>query len=482
MTVVQLSEHRPATSSFARHILTKQPDTTRMAPKDIVEQQDGREELSLDQLSSYKDIFDSDIKNRLATLTLSRQAYTDALENRYVYLEHPPVFSHKLAIDAPITDQKSSGRCWLFAGLNVLRQKIMKEYNLEELELSEPYLFFYDKLEKANWFLENILETLDEELDGRLVQYLLKDPVGDGGQWDMFVGLIEKYGIVPKSVYPETYHTSNSRNMDTLITSKLREYAKILRNAHSRGEVVNTLRAQKRSMLEEVHRVMVISLGQPPEKLTWAFYDKEKKFHEFKDITPLEFYKKHVEVDCTQTVSLINDPRNELMKKYTVKYLGNVVGATDVHYINLSTTDIKKYAAEVLKDGRPVWFGCDVGKFIARSKGLMDTQVIDYQTGFGFEFGTTKAERLQYGESLMTHAMVLTGVHVDDDKTVRWRIENSWGPNYGTKGYLTMTDRWFDEFVYQIVLEKRDIPDHVLDVLDQEAVVLPPWDPMGALA
>ncbi|PIA15180.1 aminopeptidase C [Coemansia reversa NRRL 1564] len=450
-------------------------------PKDK-QQQAGREELSLTQLNSYKEAFDSDIKNKLATLTLSQQSYTAALENRYVYLKNPPVFSHKLAIDAPITNQKSSGRCWIFAGLNVLRQKMMKEYNLEELELSQPYLFFYDKLEKANWFLENILGTLDEELDGRVVQYLLKDPVGDGGQWDMFVALIEKYGVVPKGVYPETFHTSNSSNMDTLITSKLREYAKILRNAHNKGEAINTLRTQKHGMLEEVHRIMTISLGQPPEKLTWAFYNKDKKYHEFKDITPVEFYKQHVKLDCTQTVSLINDPRNEHMKKYTVKYLGNVVGATDVHYINLSSTDIKKYAAKVLKDGRPVWFGCDVGKFLARSKGLMDTQVIDYQAAFNFGFGTTKAERLQYGESMMTHAMVLTGVHIEDDNTVRWRIENSWGPDYGSKGYLTMTDRWFDEFVYQIVLEKRDIPEHVLEVLDQKAIVLPPWDPMGALA
>ncbi|KAI8321709.1 aminopeptidase C [Martensiomyces pterosporus] len=426
--------------------------------------------------------FDADIKNKLATLTISRESYTNALENRYVYLKHPPVFSDKLSIDAPITNQKSSGRCWLFAGLNMLRQGMMKEKNLEELELSQPYLFFYDKLEKSNWFLENVLATLDEDLDGRVVQYLLKDPVGDGGQWDMFVALIEKYGVVPKEAYPETFHTSSSGQMDKLVTSKLREYAKQLRNDHAKGKGAGELRALKHQMLEEIHKIMAISLGQPPERFTWAFYDKDKKFHEFRDITPLEFYKDHVKLDCKQTVSLINDPRNEYMKKYTVQYLGNVVGAEDVHYINLPVGDIKKYAAAVIKAGRPVWFGCDVGQFHSRNKGMMDTELIDYKVAFDFNFGITKAERLQYGESMMTHAMVLTGVHIEDGETVRWRIENSWGDDYGNKGYLTMTDRWFDEFVYQIVLEKSDLPKEVLDVLDQDAVVLPPWDPMGALA
>ncbi|KAJ2367887.1 bleomycin hydrolase [Coemansia sp. RSA 2607] len=486
MTIIRFSDTITSNSSYARHILTSanENDTTNnndnstKAPVDLKPTMD----ITLKQLDSYKDEFDADIKNRLATLTISREAYGNALENRDVYLAHPPVFSNKLAIDAPITNQKSSGRCWLFAGLNMLRQKMMATYNVEELELSQPYLFFYDKLEKSNWFLENVLKTLDEDLDGRVVQYLLKDPIGDGGQWDMFVALIEKYGIVPKAAYPETFHTSSSSAMDTLITSKLREYARVLRNAHSKGGSEEELRKLKRGMLEEVHRVMVISLGHPPEKVTWAFYDKDKKYHEYRDITPLEFYKEHVQHDCTQTVSLINDPRNEYMKKYTVKYLGNVVGAEDVHYINLPVEDLKHYAAEVIKSGRPVWFGCDVGKFLSRSKGLNDPEVIDFKTAFGFGFGLTKAERLEYGESLMTHAMVLTGVHIEDDKTVRWRIENSWGEDYGNKGYLTMTDRWFDEFVYQIVLDKADLPQKVVDVLDQDAVVLPPWDPMGALA
>ncbi|KAJ2862733.1 bleomycin hydrolase [Coemansia asiatica] len=208
----------------------------------------------------------------------------------------------------------------------MLRLKMMKEYNVEDIELSQPYLFFYDKLEKSNWFLENILKTLDEDLDGH-------------------------YGVVPKEVYPETFHTSSSREMNTLIVSKLREYAKQLRNAYKDGKHESELCRLKHGMLEKVHHVMVISLGQPPEKITWAFYDKDKKFQEFHDITPLEFYRNHIKQDCKQYVSLIHDPRNAYMKKYTMQYLGNVVGAEDVHYINLPIDDIKRYAADTIKSG-----------------------------------------------------------------------------------------------------------------------------------
>ncbi|KAJ2287196.1 bleomycin hydrolase, partial [Coemansia sp. RSA 2706] len=407
-------------------------------------------QLTLTQLDDYNDEFVAGAKNQLATLTISRDSYSNALENRYSYLQHPPVFSHKLSIDPPITNQKSSGRCWIFACLNMLRLPMMQRYKLEELELSQPYLFFYDKLEKSNWFLENVLATLDEELDGRVVQFLLTDPINDGGQFDMIVALLEKYGVVPKEAYPETFHTSNSREMDALITSKLREFAKQLRQAHAAGADVEALRARKRGMLGEVHRVLAVSLGRPPEKITWAFRDKNKQFHEFRDVTPQDFYRTHVQVDCTRLVSLINDPRNAYMRKYTVQYLGNVAEAAGVRYVNLPIADMKEYAAAVIQSGRPVWFGCDVGKFRSNARGLLDPQVIDYRAAFDFGFDTTKADRLQYGESAMTHAMLLTGVHIEDGKPVRWRVENSWGDGSGNKGYLTLTDAWFSEFVYQV--------------------------------
>ncbi|KAJ1736464.1 bleomycin hydrolase [Coemansia sp. Benny D160-2] len=495
MTVVHIP-NSTILSSYARHFMTEQQEkeakgargfgsdgSSKTAKSTVASVEDSSsvkagQDITIPQLEDYCDDFTADIKNKLATLTLSHETYSEALENREVYLKHPPVFSHKLEIDAPITNQKNSGRCWIFAGLNMLRQHMMKEYNLDELELSEPFVFFYDKLEKSNWFLENILRTLDEDLDGRLVQLLLAGPVQDGGQWDMFVALVEKYGVVPKEAYPETVHTADSEQMDWLITTKLREYAKEIRTEHANGKSIDELRMMKDRMLREIHKVISVSLGQPPKTIDWSFYSKDKKFHEFRNVTPLEFYKNHVKQDCTKFVSLINDPRNEYMKKYTVDYWGNVCGAGSVHFINLSVQRLKDYAIRVLESGHPVWFGCDIDKFFSHSHGMMDTEVIDYKSAFDFGFGMTKAERLQYGDSTITHAMVLTGVHIEDGKTIRWRIENSWGASVGNKGYLTMTDRWFDEFVYQIVIEKSELSKEVLDVLGQEAVVLPPWDLM----
>ncbi|KAJ1757564.1 bleomycin hydrolase [Coemansia sp. RSA 1591] len=462
MTVLRLNPS--ATSSYGRHIRTKM------------------DKVTATQLSTYNDEFNADVKNKLATLTVSRDAYSEALGDRSSYLQHPAVFSHKLSIDPPITNQKRSGRCWIFACLNILRLQMMSEYKLEELELSQPFVFFYDQREKANWFLENVLATMDEDVDGRVVQYLLKDPVNDGGQFDMIVALLEKYGVVPKDAYPETFHTSNSSEMDALITSRLREFAVQLRQAHGEGASAEELRERKREMLADVHRVLVVSLGQPPEQVTWSFYDKDKKFHEHRDISPLEFYKNYVKVDCTRLVSLINDPRNAYMRKYTVQYLGNVAESQGVRYVNIDIDAMKLYASRVIRSGRPVWFGCDVGKFRISSKGLLDTSAVDYKSAFNFTLGSTKAQRLQFGDSAMTHAMVLTGVHIEDGKPVRWRVENSWGDTAGIKGYLTLTDAWFSEYVYQIVLDKSDLPERVVDVLDQDAVELPPWDPMGALA
>ncbi|KAJ2402914.1 bleomycin hydrolase [Coemansia sp. RSA 2559] len=492
MNIDHITTNDAVSSSYSRHSLAKPEELPAKgaapylsASEPLTNNSTGfpkaSQGITIPQLNDYDKEFDADIKNKLATLTISRESYRKALENREVYLKHPPFFSNKLEIDAPITDQKQSGRCWIFAGFNMLRQRMMKEHNLGELELSQPFVFFYDKLEKANWFLENVLKTLDEDLDGRVMQFLLKDPVCDGGQWDMFVALVEKYGVVPKEAYPETYHTSNSRRMRGLLTTKLREYAKTMRAEYAKGKSIEEVRRLKDQMLKEVHRILSVSLGQPPKKFNWAFCNKDKRFHEFRDITPLQFYKDHVKQDCKSMVSLIHDPRNPYMRKYTVKYLGNVHGAEQVRYINLSMDQIKVYVAKVIKSGRPLWFGCDVLKFGLPRKGLMDLELIDYKAAFDFGFEMTKVERMKYGDSNITHIMALTGVHIEDGESVRWRAEDSFSDSYGNKGYLTMADRWFDEFVYQIVFEKGDLPEEVLDVLDQEAVVLPPWDLLGIL-
>lgn len=357
-----------------------------------------------------------------------------------------------------ITNQKASGRCWMFAALNVMRLEIMEKLNLETMELSQNYPLFYDKLEKSNYFLENIIETLEEPLDGRLVNYLLTDPLCDGGQWDMFANLVEKYGVVPKDAMPESAASSQTAEMDRYLTRKLREFACALREAYAKGEKVEALRARKEEMLETIYRMLCISLGTPPKKFTYETRDKDKKFIRISDITPQEFYKQYVGLDMDDYISLINAPTADkpYYKMYTVQYLGNVKGARQVKYLNLPAEELKLAAIAQLKDGKAVWFGSDVGQSSSRVGGLLDLNVYDSTSLFGTDFPMTKAQRLDYGESLMTHAMVLTGVNLDEDgKPTRWRVENSWGKDAGKEGYYVMSDRWFDEYTYQIVVNKN---------------------------
>ncbi|PVU96670.1 hypothetical protein BB559_002290 [Furculomyces boomerangus] len=439
--------------------------------------------VTFDQLAKYKSNFDHDPKNKLARRALMKDSYVSVLENTELVQSTPAVFNNKTKIEGKITNQKSSGRCWIFAGLNVLRLKVMEKHNLETTELSQTYLFFYDKIEKSNWFLENIVNTLDLDLDSREIQHLLTDPIQDGGQWDMFVSLVTKYGVVPIEAFPDSFHSMNSRQMDELITTKLRTFAKDIRNSYSAHSDMNQVHEIRKAALDEVYRILCISLGVPPQTFDWTFYDKDKAFKQVSGITPLEFYQDHVGIDLNKTVSLINDPRNPYYELYTVKHLGNVVGGVPVHYVNLPDEQLKLLASKTISEKKKsVWFGCHVGKFSNRTTSVLDLDVIDYNSGLSISFDLNKAERLQYGESLMTHAMVFTGVQLENDATKRWRVENSWGENSGNKGFITMSDRWFTEFVYQIVLEYEDVPQEILDVMKRDPVVLPPWDPMGALA
>ncbi|KAI9592714.1 peptidase C1B, bleomycin hydrolase [Syncephalis fuscata] len=439
--------------------------------------------ISHESLSRYNKNFYAHPKNRLALNAVARGRIPDIILNHEISQRINHQYSDKIETEGKITNQKSSGRCWLFAGLNVMRLNTIAKHKIEDFELSQGYLYFYDKIEKANWFLESMIELAGHDLEDRTVQFLLKDPVQDGGQWDMFVSLVEKYGVVPKAFFPETAQTINTAQSRTLITSKLREFAEQIRNLHSAGKCVNTIRAAKDEMLDEIYRIMCITCGEPPKHFTWSFRDKDKKFHEYADLTPQSFYHDHVAYNVTETVSLINDPRNEYYKLYTVAYLGNIKGGHSIRYINLPVEELKQLGVKTIQSGKPVWFGCDVGKHFARQIGVLELNSLDWDLGFGVTFDQDKANRLRYGESAMTHAMMFTGVHLNaDGQPQRWRVENSWGEDNGDKGFLSMSDKWFSEFTYQIVLEKSDVPDEVLKVLEQEPVVLPPWDPMGSLA
>jgi len=398
-------------------------------------------------------------------------------------------FNNSYSIHLPenkATSQKASGRCWLFAGLNTLRRAAIKNLNVgEDFEISQSHLAFWDKFEKANYFLESILLTLDEPTDGRLVSFLMQNPVQDGGQWDMFVNLVRKYGCVPKSVQPETEGSSSTGAVTTLVTRKLREFAAELRRMHSQGADLEALRRRKQAMLEEVYRILVIHYGEPTRRFWWQWRDKDKGFHRDGWMTPLEFFRRYVQADLDEQVCLIHCPQEskEMHRLYTVRFLGNVVGGDIIRYINVPIEVLKNAAVAQLKDGCAVWFGCDVGKNFDGEVGWMDLEIHDFQSFYGTTVRMTKAERLDYGDTAMNHAMVFTGVDLDDEGRPRqWRVENSWGDERADKGYYAMSDAWFDEHMFEVVVAKKHLPADVLAVLDQEPIELEPWDPMGSLA
>jgi len=383
-----------------------------------------------------------------------------------------------------ITSQNKSGRCWLFAGLNTMRFKIMKDLNLKNFELSQTYQMFFDKIEKANYFLENILETLDENTDSRIIMWLLNAPLNDGGQWDMFTSIVEKYGVVPKAVMPESFASSNSARMNQILTLKLRGYASKLRQDHQNRKTLEELKSEKKKMTFEFYRLLTMFLGIPPKKFTFEYTDKDKKFHRDLDITPIDFYTKYVTVDLKDYISIINAPTQDkpFNKTFTVQYLGNVEGGNKVKYLNVDMKTFKELALSQLKDGVPVWFGSDVGQKMKRENGILSEDIYDYENALQSEFDLDKAGRLDYGESLMTHAMVFTGVNLIDDVPNRWKVENSWGDKNGEKGYFVMSDKWFEEYNYQIVINKKYLSKELKKIWKLEPIILKPWDPMGSLA
>ena len=385
------------------------------------------------------------------------------------------------------TDQMRSGRCWMFASLNTMRYRTIKKYNLKTFELSQSYPLFFDKLEKSNWFLGNILDTLDEPLDGRLVSYLLSDPISDGGQWDMVRSLVKKYGVVPKEAMPETANSKNTREMDKYLTRYLRGCARRLRESHEAGVDADDLASMRKTMLEEVWSLLATCLGMPPERFEVRLRDKDDKVVLSGSFTPQEFFAEAVGMDLDAYVSLISAPTADkpFDRCFTVDRLGNVEEDGTVRYLNLEPAELKRLALAQLRDDLPVWFGCDVDQSYLHQEGIMDTAALDVDALFGFpvEGCLDKAQRLDYGESLMTHAMVFEGVRLDaDGNPVIWKVENSWGDKHGRDGFDTLSDPWFDEYVYQVVVDRKYLSDEQQAALDAEPIVLAPWDPMGSLA
>ena len=385
--------------------------------------------------------------------------------------------------DWKVTNQERSGRCWLFAGLNLLRVGVMRKTGLKEFEFSQNHVMFWDKIERANYFLEAISETAGRDSDDRTVAFLLESVAGDGGQWNMFAALVAKHGLVPKHVMPETQSSSNTERMNSVLRYLLRQGAKSVRAAVASGGA-EAARAQKAEILQAIYRVLCIHLGTPPERFEWQWIDKDKEFHRDGELTPQEFAGRYVELPLDDYVCLVNDPRpsSPAGRTFTVEYLGNVVGGPPVTYLNVDIALIKDVAAKAIQGGEPVWFGCDVGKEMSNEYGVWDAALYDLPSVYNTAFALDKADRLAYHETLMTHAMLFTGVDVLDGVTRRWRVENSWGSERGKDGFYTMNDNWFDQYVFEIAARRSALPAALQEALNTEPVVLPAWDPMGALA
>ena len=435
------------------------------------------------ELNSWSKAYQNDPARRIATRALCK---TDMNNAMYVN-EAAGGMRQKFSVEIktlPVTNQKRSGRCWLFAAANVLRERIAKEKNLEQFELSQSYLAFWDKFERCNYFLEAMIELADRPADDRTVAFLLNTGVHDGGQWDMFVNIVNKYGVVPKDAYDETWQSCNTAAMNHYLNRNLKICAAKLRGMARSGASEADIRKEKGAMLGKIYAFLCSCYGEPPKRFDFEYVDQDGTYGVERGFTPAAFRDRYVGKLLNEMVSIINAPTDdkEWHKVYTVKYLGNVVGGNGVRHLNLKMQEFKDAVIRQLKDGKVVWFGSDVGKFGDREAGIWDDEIFDAELLTGLDLKISKADSLDYGFAAMNHAMVITGVNLDEKgRPTRWKIENSWGDEHGTKGYYICSDTWFDAYVFQAAVE-RSYLGGLARYADQKAIELAPWDPMGTLA
>mgnify|MGYP001192332319 FL=1 len=434
-----------------------------------------------EQIQALRKAFDTNPANKVAQNAVTSVQLPSLALNRSIIQDTANTFSTKLD-DWKVTSQKSSGRCWLFAALNLFRVGAMKKMNVKNFEFSQAHIHFWDKFERSNHLLEAMIDTADRPVDDRTIHFLLSDPIGDGGQWNMAMNLIEKYGLVPKSVYPESHTSSATRWMNMELKNILRSSACELRTILNNGGSLEEARAHKEKRVSDIWNMLCIHLGTPPTSFDWQWRDKDDKFHRKGEMTPKQFASEYVDIDWRNYVCIVNDPRNVYYQTYTVDYLQNVAGGPPVVYLNVPSEEMKAVTQKLLEDGVPVWMGCDVGKEMDRKGGYWDADLFNVSGLYGVEYGMDKENRLRHGQTMMTHAMLFTGVDVVDGKPRRWRVENSWGEDSGQKGYYTMNDSWYDEYMFEIAAPKKYLTEKMLAGLESEPIVLPAWDPMGSLA
>ncbi len=418
---------------------------------------------------------DKALRNIMVTNSPAKLALN--YENSTAFDSH---FSNRVESKA-ITDQKSSGRCWMFTGMNVLRNKAIREHNLPaDFQFSQAYTFFYDQLEKSNLFLQAMIDTYQKPLDDQEVDWLFKNPIGDGGQFTGVANLIAKYGLVPREAMPETYNTDNTSSISNLLSLKLREDGLELRTlAAKKGVTAAQLQQRKTEMLGTIYRMLALTMGEPPAQFTWQQKDAKGEIVSTDTYTPMSFYEKFAKTDFSKYYMIMNDPTREYYKVYEIQYDRHVYDGQNWRYLNLPMDEIAPMCIASIKDSTMMYFSCDVGKFLNRDKGFMDVNNYDYGSLFGTTFGMDKKARVATHASGSSHAMTLCAVDLDKEgRPLKWMVENSWGSSYGYQGFLIMTNDWFNEYMFRVVLEEKYIPAKYITMLHQKPIMLPAWDPM----
>lgn len=434
-------------------------------------------ELSFDEIAKFAQDYQDSKQNKVAEMATVTNGVQKASFNSEKVRSLNRTFSIEIKTDQ-VTNQKQSGRCWLFAALNTLRHDFAKKYKAKNFVFSQSYLFFWDRLERANIFFDNILQTADQDLDNRTVHSYLRGPDTDGGQWAMAVSLIRKYGLVPDYAYDESFTANSTASFNTALNMKLREDGLILRKLARAGKT-EEVESKRKKFLSEVYRMAVIAFGEPTKKFDLEFRNDDGDYVLDQDLSPLDFWHQYFDDDLDDYVVLFNAPDHEMNKLYALPFEDNVVGGTPVHFLNTNIQNLKEAAIKQLKAGETIWFGCDVGKESDRQLGIMTKDLFQTDTLFDIKTQLNKKERLQTGASGSTHAMTLVGVDVVDGQPRQWKVENSWGEKVGKNGYFVMSDDWFDEYLFKVVVKKEFLSDELVKLWNGEATPVEPWDSMA---
>jgi bleomycin hydrolase len=438
------------------------------------------EPITVKNIELFSQEFNSKKENIISKNAISNNKLLDIIKERDIIQQRNNVFSKHIDIEVKNTNQKNSGRCWIFAFLNLLRLDMIKKYKLEDtFEFSQNYLFFWDKLEKSNFFIYNIINTKKYSVESREVKHLLSEPVSDGGQWNMLTNLVNKYGVIPKTLMNETFGSCNSEELSFVLNNKLRSIAFDIRNRRVTKKDIN-------EYLGDIYKILVLFLGEPPKKITWEYYslkDEKKKYHIMKDISPKIFYEKYVPYNINDMVCLVNAPckSKPFYNLFNLKNCGNVIEGVNTNFINIPINEMLRIAKKSLDNKKAIWFGSDVDKYLDNKIGILDSNFLNYNSIFGDFIKIDKGDRLDYCTSSVSHAMILKGYDSINNKIIKWLVENSWGDDNELEGDLIMSNDWFKDYVFEIVVNKKFVSKKILNVLDKKPIELDPWDPLGLL-